>query len=234
MFPRREILVDPTFPPLAEFWMPTAADTDEEGYGLYFRDVFPLLDVSVDDARGVLEWERVAVKWATLGARDETDFEAYAEVAESFYTDDEDPAQAGSTRLPPELEQSEYSLWDLDLGVSGLSHALAATGFCPVASCRSHQVRSWSLEPVVLFAAEEEMLHALQPLIAKSGCGLEADTSRGRPLFVVYSSSIFEMMDLAAKLLSSHLRFQRITRMAPKRNSFDQDSSGSQGQPKLS
>lgn len=207
MFPQRETEINATIPASAEYWIPGSSDIDEEGYGLSFRDVYPILDVAVADARAIVEWEHAATNWVSAEATDEAEFEALAETVESYDPDFPEESQDSNVLFPDNLLDSVDSLCGLELGVSGLSHSLAATGFYPVASCRSHFEHSWSLEPVVLFATTETMLREIQPLIAKCGCGLDADTTRGRPLFVVYSSSIFEIMDLAEKVLSHHDRF---------------------------
>ena len=188
-------------------WIPESSDIDDEGYGLYFRDVYPLIDVPPAEARGIIEWERAAANWAASEATNEKEFEEFADAAESFDPDNPDEELAGDCCLPADLQNSTGSLCGLELGVSGLSHSLAATGFYPVASCRSHHERSWSLAPVVLFATEEKLLRILQPMIERCGCGLEVDTTRGQPLFVIYSASILEIMDLAADLVSLRDRF---------------------------
>lgn len=207
MFPRRETVIRATIPLHAEYWTPEASDIDDEGYGLFLHDVFPLLDVSIADAQAIIEWEQAAASWAAAGAGNETEFEAFAETTETYDPDFSEESGASNVQLPADLSDSTGSLCGLELGVSGLSHSLAATGFYPVASCRSHLERSWAPTPAVLFATTETMLRELQPLIAECGCGLDADTTRGRPLFVIYSSSIAEFMDLAAKVLATRDRF---------------------------
>lgn len=207
MIPQRETEINATIPASADYWIPGSSDIDEEGYGLFFQDVYPMLDVAVADARAIVEWEHAAAIWASEEATDEAEFEALAEAIESYDPDFPEESQDSDVLFPGDLLNSADSVCGLELGVSGLSHSLAATGFYPVASCRSHFEHSWSLEPVVLFATTETMLREMQPLISKCGCGLDTDTTRGPPLFAVYSSSIFEIMGLAEKVLSRHDRF---------------------------
>lgn len=211
MFPQRETKINATIPASAEYWIPGSSDIDEEGYGLFFQDVHPIRDVAVADARAIVDWEHAAAIWVSAEATDESEFEALAEAVESYDPDFPEESLDSDVLFPVNLLDSADSLSGLELGVSGLSYSLAATGFYPVASCRSHLAHSWSLEPVVLFATTEAMLRELKPLIAKCECGLDTDTTRGRPLFVVYAPTIFWIMDLAEEVLSHQHRFLRLS-----------------------
>lgn len=207
MYPRRDIRVDASIPPHFNYWVPKPSETDEEGYGLSFRDVWALSGISEADARGILAWEKGAAEWASTQAADEEGFEALAKYLESYNPDDEPDDPPFGANLPDELRDSDYSLWGTELGVAGLSHVMAATGFFPVASCRSHIGHSWSFEPVVLFTADEQRVRDLQPLVASARCGFDTEPSRGRPLLVVNAPSIVEIMDLARRLFDKRQEF---------------------------
>lgn len=211
MFPQRETKINATISASAEYWIPDPSDIDEEGYGLFFQDVHPILDVAVADARAIVDWEHAAAKWVSSAATNESEFEALAEAVESYDPDFPEDSLDSEVLFPADLLDSADSLSGLELGVSGLSYSLAATGFYPVASCRSHLGHSWSPEPVVLFATTETMLRELKPLIARCKCGLDTDATRGRPLFVVYASTIFKIMDLAEEILSHQDEFLRLS-----------------------
>lgn len=232
MYPKRAVEIDSSMPSGASYWVPIPSEANDEGYGLNFRDVHVLDGVSVGDAREVLQWERVAATWVVDGASDEEEFESRARTVESF--DPLDPDCENTVDIPIELQRANSSLWGLELGVSGLSHVLAVTGFYPVASCRSHRRHSWSPAPVVHMATNEERLQHLQPLIADSGCGLDADESRGRPLFVIYAPSIVEIMTLAQELFEKRGEFRRLSKTSRRRSSpLGHKGSGSIGQETL-
>lgn len=208
MYPRRHTTVDPSLPALSSYWVPKPSETDEEGYGLNFREVFALSDVTVAEAKGILTWERNAAEWASAQVTNEPQFESVATYLEAFNPDNELDDPPFGVDLPPDLRDSSYCLWGLELGVSGLSHVMAATGFFPVASCRSHFERSWSSEPIVFFASDERRLHEIQPLVASTGCGLGTDLTRGKPLLVVNAPSIVELMRLAQQLFEKRQQFR--------------------------
>ena len=69
----------------------------------------------------------------------------------------------------------------LEVGVSGLCHALSALGCLTAASCRAHPgPHSWTECPVVLFRAETWRVELLADLISAEGCGLGEDRDMPR------------------------------------------------------
>lgn len=212
--------MDASLPQLSEYWVPKPSDMDGEGYGLNFRDVGVLSGVRTIDAHEVMLWERAVAEWVDERASNENEFEVLAKMAES-YDPDEPDADFEGLEIPPGL-QDGYSLWGLELGVAGLSYMMAATGFYPVASCRSHVQHSWSAEPVVLFAANEARVKLLQPLVKESGCGLDVDATRGQTLLVVYAPSIVEVMNLTSHLYERRGELRNLPKTDRKRSKTPQ------------
>ena len=68
MYPRRDVRVDASIPPDLNYWVPKHSETDEEGYGLNFRDVWALSGISEPDACGILAWEAGAAEWGSAQA----------------------------------------------------------------------------------------------------------------------------------------------------------------------
>ncbi|HEX8627941.1 MAG TPA: hypothetical protein VF755_07205 [Catenuloplanes sp.] len=202
LIPRTDIELDPALPQDATFWMPAEDDIDEEGIG-YFRDVWAIFDVPLSEADWVVTGEQAAAKAVDAVATSKESFEHFAQVIEGHNPDfpSEDPEdQADMAVLAQHGDVDSVGLWGLDLGVAGLTYALAATGCVPAASCRSHAERSWSDRPVVLAAVDREHAEWLQPLVERSSCGFAV--SDVRPEFlVIHARSITEMMDLAAAIL---------------------------------
>ncbi|MET4782416.1 hypothetical protein [Glaciihabitans sp. UYNi722] len=202
MIPRVDIEIESDIPAGATFWTPVPDDIGDEGFG-FFQDVWPILDVSENEASEVIDAERVAVAFADSGSTDEREFEDLAKAIEDEYPDSlGDDAQAFMA------DSGWGGLESLELGVAGLVYALAACGFFPAASCRSHYdgMSSWSEYPVVMFAADEMHTQKLQPFIEASGCGLEGDSARS-DLLCIYAPSIVEMMLLASALIAAKATF---------------------------
>lgn len=202
MIPRADIEIESGIPAGATFWTPEPEDIGDEGFG-FFQDVWPILDVSPSEAADVIDAERVAVAFADAGSTNQREFEDLAKAVEDEY-----PYEL-SDDAPAFMRESNWSgLESLDLGVAGLVYALAACGFFPAASCRSHHngLRQWSDYPVVMFAADKAHAVKLQPLVEANGCGLEDDGARS-DLLCVYAPSIVEMMNLATALLDASNEF---------------------------
>ncbi|WP_158718801.1 hypothetical protein [Streptomyces sp. NRRL WC-3795] len=90
----------------------------------------------------------------------------------------------------------------LELGVAGLSYALASVGCFTAASCRSHYSdHSWSDRPVIFFAAERSTVEWLTPLVRQSGCGYADGSQRAPRLLIVEAPSITNFMDLAGRVI---------------------------------
>lgn len=169
-----------TLPENAAFWIPQADEIDEDGFGGgYFHDTWLIKDVPIAEALEVMGTEHEIANLVDGLAADEQDFERLASAAEfpSVFDPEEDLSEA-------ERDALSTVVWDisvlegLELGVSGLAHALATVQMLPAASCRSHIERSWSEAPVVLFAADEQRARALQPLAEASGCTFAIDPER--------------------------------------------------------
>jgi hypothetical protein len=152
MIPRARVLVDANLPSGATFWTPRQEDLGEEGIG-YFHDTWPITDVTLDEARSVLEEEESIIAFVDDAAPSPVAFEQLLEV---FAAGDmtELPAGLLSVEQRSNLQElfvgEDSPVLQLDLGVVGAVHSLAAAGCFPDASCRGHcRDHSWSPNPVV-------------------------------------------------------------------------------------
>lgn len=209
MIPSFAIDIVRSIPDDATFWQPTPSDINEDGFG-YFHDVWPIVTPPASEAARLLGFERAALDYLNGTCRDASDFEQQAEWIEG--ADDDELAA-----LPVGMQEVFADLNGLDLGVAGLVFALAHVGFYPAASCRAHASRSWAPSPTVLFAAGEERLRALLPLIVTAGVGLQYDKTRGVPLFAVYAQSVVEMVGLGALIFGHRGALRRIPKTARRR-----------------
>lgn len=214
MYPLTDLEIDSSIPANASYWVPKPSEITDEGFG-YFRDVWPLVGARAKDVGPLLAWERRAAAYVASESEDMQSFDALARVVET-YMQDADDNEADS---PAELQADWTSLAGLELGVSGLAHALSNAGFFPAASCRSHPDRNWTDGPVVLFASDRERLARLHPVVGATGCGLAADATRGDPLFAIYARSIIELMDLAQQLFEDRSEFRAIPKTDRKQSS---------------
>ena len=203
MIPRTHIQLDPALPQNAPFWMPAENEVHEEGIG-FFQDVWAIFEVPLSEAAQVVADERAAAAAVDAAAIDATTFEYFAQLIESHNPDfpSEDPEdEAGMAALAKHGDVDSVSLRGLELGVAGLTYALAATGCVPAASCRSHAERSWAEQPVVVAAIDRVHADWLQPLVERGSCGFGLDNVR--PNFLtIHAQSIAEMMNLAAAILA--------------------------------
>ncbi|MFG1955643.1 hypothetical protein [Micromonospora sp. NPDC048830] len=203
MIPRAHIQLDPALPQNAPFWMPAEDEIHEEGIG-FFQGVWAIFDVPLSEAAQVVADERAAAAAVDAAADDATTFEHFARLIEAHNPDfpSEDPEdEAGMAALAKHGDVDSVSLCHLELGVAGLTYALAATGCVPAASCRSHAERSWAERPVVVAAIDRAHADWLQPLVERMSCGFDLDDLR--PQFLtIHAQSIKEMMDLAAAILA--------------------------------
>jgi hypothetical protein len=195
MQPVRDVDVEVVDPDEVQYWVPRAADLADEGFGLYIHDVYPLPILPILDVRALISFECDALDFLIGASSDEVEYENLAQSLELL-----PDVQDEGWSIPDSLLERGEGLYGLELGVSGLSHALAARGFHPVASCRSHFEYSWSDCPVVMFACEKKRLERLMPLCESSGCGVGEVVDRGRPLFSVYAKSVAELIDLASRV----------------------------------
>lgn len=205
MYPLADVEIDASIPEDASYWVPRPSEITDEGFG-YFRDVWPLVGARTKEVAPLLAWERHAAAYVASESEDVRSFDSLARNVETYMPDSDD----SEAELPAELRAEWTSLCGLELGVSGLAHALSNAGCYPAASCRTHPDRHWTAVPVVLFASDRRRLARLHPLIVTTGCGLAADATRGDPLFAVYARSIVELMDLAQQLFKHRSEFRAL------------------------
>ncbi|MER5798606.1 hypothetical protein [Streptomyces mirabilis] len=195
MIPQRDVDISSDLPAGTAFWMPRREDMSEEGFS-YFRDSWLILDVPPDIAVIIIDFDvRIALTIETMSP-DASVFEKYALAIEEERFED----------IPgdPFANFPEYAIEGLELGVSGLAHALAAIGCAPAASCRSHEgPDSWSPCPAIEFACDRERFEWLQPLVRDSGCGFSIDPARSELLMII-APSIRGTLDLAKAIISSY------------------------------
>lgn len=214
MFPRTQVEIEVSIPEGDDYWVPKPNDIDEEGFG-DFRGVWSIVRATTRITADVIEDEHVAAGYVDAHASTPEEFEKLAREIES-YSPSLDESEA------PEFAAHLGSKWDglesLELGVAGLTYALSNAGFYPAASCRSHQDgHSWSPNPVVLFAGDKPRALLLQSLVRESGCGLDADHTRGDFLYV-YAPSIRETMALATNLYQHRVPFRKLPKTTRKQS----------------
>ncbi|WP_392507878.1 hypothetical protein ACF3NT_13855 [Naumannella halotolerans] len=210
MFPRAEVEIEVSIPPGDDYWVPKPCEIDEEGFG-DFRGVWPIAKATTRLTADVIEDERVAAEYVDAHASTPEEFEKLARQIES-YSPSLDESEA------PDLGPRWDGLESLELGVAGLTYALSNAGFYPAASCRSHEGdRSWSPNPVVLFAGDKPRAVLLQPLVRESGCGLRADCTRG-DFLCVYAPSIRETMTLATAIYENRVSFRKLPKTGRKQS----------------
>lgn len=211
MFPEAPPSGTAALPVEATFWMPEPDEIDEESGIGYFRDTWPMTGITVADAQFVVAAEYAMAEAIELLAHDADDFERLAVLTEYGGIDDPDydMTEDERTALTGVVSDIPDELGGLELGVSGLVHALAAVGIVPAASCRSHAdpVTSWSVAPVVIFAASEDAARALQSLVEASGCTFELNQDHP-DLLAVRGRSITNTMALAEAVLEHRNTFR--------------------------
>ena len=96
MYPTADIELDPSLPAGAEYWEPDPEEIDEyEGFGL-FQDVWPITDVSVDDAIAVAREDGLLCQVVGGLARDAADFDVLAAAVETGSAGEDDEITAES------------------------------------------------------------------------------------------------------------------------------------------
>jgi hypothetical protein len=203
--------LDPTVPtPPPECALPSAEEISEEGFG-YFRGTWFMGRVPVREAAEIVACETDMIAWLDRVATSAEEFELLASAIESADTYDIDEplltraTAEGLDRLLPGPEDL-YPLEGLEIGVSGIAHALSALGFRTAASCRSHvNERSWSDCPIVFFAGPTWRVRILVKLVATYRCGL----IERRGMLSIYARSIIDMNGLASRLLEHRTRFRK-------------------------
>lgn len=199
MIPRFPVAVDPTVPTDAAYWVPSQEELDEGQPIGFFHDTERLI-VDVEEASRVMAAERIAIGFADAHAATVAAFEEILDQAEYEVPDvpsDEAPAFI--------LDAPWYGVNGLEVGVSGLVHALNAVGVVTAASCRGHVAshRNWAPGPTAVFAADRSQVGLLAPLVALSGCGFEINTVDHPRLLAVVAPSVAETMDLADRVLAA-------------------------------
>jgi len=203
VYPTADIELDSLLPASAEFWVPEPDEIDDyEGFGM-FQDVWPITEVSVDEAKAVAREDGLLCQVVGGLARDAADFDVLAAAVETGSVGDDDEISAESLAALSPYLTGEAALEGLEAGVAGLVYALSAAGMFPAASCRGHaDSDAWSVIPVVMFAANRAHAEALQPLVEGSGCGFDFDPVRPE-LLVINGRSVEDTLRLARAVLAS-------------------------------
>ena len=136
MFPISALSGSTTIPGDASFWMPKPEDVDEEGVGGFFRGTWLIKDVSVREARRLMQRERRIAEIVGELAATAEDFDRLAHAAEDGYAGYALTAEERAALDDFLSEDEGAALESLELGVAGLVCALATVHIIPVASCR--------------------------------------------------------------------------------------------------
>jgi hypothetical protein len=210
VYPTADIELDASLPADAEFWVPEPDEIDDhEGFGM-FQDVWPITDVSIDEANAVAREDALLCRVVAELARDAADFDILAAAVETGSVGEGDEVAAESLAALEPYLTGKAALESLEAGVAGLVYALSAAGMFPAASCRGHaDPDAWSAFPVVMFAADRPHAEALQPLVESSGCGFDLDPVRPE-LLVVKGRSVEDTLRLGHAVLASVEAFQSL------------------------
>jgi hypothetical protein len=205
MYPTTDVKLDPQLPSAAQFWTPSQSDLEEdEGFG-FFREVWPIFDITETEAREITLRDRSLAVFVSNLAANNVEFDLIATAVETGSVEDiEGLTQEQYTALTPYMTDMT-ALENLEIGVAGLAYSLAAAGMYPAASCRGHPA-GWSEVPVVFLAADREHAQLLQPLVREAGCGFDIDPDRPE-LLVILSRSIEETLGLADAILGHLFEF---------------------------
>lgn len=203
--------VQPEIPsPLPECEMPASDEISEEGFG-WFRNTWFIGRLPIAEAAEVVREEGEIMTGLDTVAADPLEFELLAAAIASGEVEDlpdDLRRRAAGAGLASYLEDADdvAAVGGLEIGVSGLTHALSAVGCLTAASCRSHATdRSWSDCPVVFFAAPTWRLAILAELIRDAGCGLDAD----RGMLKIYAPSARDTHRLADLIVRERRRFRK-------------------------
>jgi hypothetical protein len=216
-----DLELTPAFPDNATYWVPSRAELAEEGGIGYFHETWRIVGGRKRDIEDLLKTEQELVSVADRASADEHEFDVVAQALETQDLDDEDLTQQQREALDPHVVEADDPLRGLELGVSGLSHALACCFMFPAASCRGHaDPHAWSPHPAVYFACRQPQASVLTPLLEQAGVGIVVDNNRGN-LWVLVAPDIRPMMTLAALLLRSRDQFRIAPTRRPPRTSRD-------------
>ncbi|MGW6278746.1 hypothetical protein [Kribbella sp. NPDC055071] len=206
MIPYREPIGSRALPSQAKFWTPRPADISDEGFG-FFRDVWPILQTPVDEAREYLAAERKVLESVNSIAMTEERFDLVASAIEDDDVDRSELTSAERRHLQDLIDDAEQFLDGLELGVGGLVYALSAVGAFPAASCRGHiGPAAWSESPVVLVAIDEFRASVLEPMVTLATCRFDIDPARA-DLLVIRGSSVMSTVQLAEAILATRSAF---------------------------
>lgn len=181
---------------------------DDEGLG-NFRNVWPVEELSVDEVRRLLRWERASVQAIDEITDSPAEFDDLARVVDLWCAECDWDLSVEHPELPPVafavveacIESPDRLMEGIDLGVTSLVAALASVGFVPAASCRGHhRDGAWSAVPVVVFAGERERVAALEPFVLAEECNLD-DSGNGDCLVALHAPSVLAAMNLAEFVL---------------------------------
>lgn len=203
MYPTADIELDASLPADAEFRVPEPDEIDDyEGFGM-FQDVWPITDVSINEANAVAQEDALLCQVVAELARDAADFDILAAAVETGSVGEDDEISAESLAALEPYLTGKAALESLEAGVAGLVYALSIAGMFPAASCRGHaDPDAWSAFPVVMFAADRPHAEALQPLVESNGCGFDLDPVRPE-LLVVKGRSVEDTLRLGRAILAS-------------------------------
>jgi hypothetical protein len=202
----------------ATFWMPSERDIPkDEGIG-FFRDVWMILGVSPQDALDVTSTEKEYIGITDTLSTSLQLFEQIAKLLESGEVGDSLEEGLYSqlvehiSELPEDPDEYISPMGGLDMGVSGLAHAISAIGGVPVASCRGHFTQTpWSRQPIVFAALDEQRAHWLKPLLSVTDCSFYVDPERSE-FIAIEAPSIVESNQLSRLILekfSNGAEFER-------------------------
>jgi hypothetical protein len=210
MYPVADIWLDAVLPARAEFWVPEPDEIDDyEGFGL-FQDVWPITDISVDDAISVAREDKLLCQVVGGLASNAADFDVLAAAVETGSVGEDDEITMESLAALAPYLTGKAALEGLEAGVAGLVYALSAAGMFPAASCRGHpELSSWSAIPVVMFAADRVHAEELRPLVEGCRCGFDFDPVRPE-LLVIKSRSVEDTLRLGDAVLASIEAFRSL------------------------
>jgi hypothetical protein len=214
MLPRYDVELDPTLPPGFSYWVPKEEDIDnagDEGLG-FFRSTWLLGDVEQHEARDAVAEEAALIDAIEAVADDASEFDDLCSAAEWGNPDDIGITgvrqRPGWSALDAAFPSEEGPMSGLELGVGGLSFALAAVGLVPVASCRSHpNPHSWSDAPVVFFSTDRPRALVLQRLVEEQQCGLDCDEVDRPQFMTITARDVRAMNALATAVLDASQEF---------------------------
>jgi hypothetical protein len=202
MIPRSDLDLSAQIPAEAKYWLPARDDLeDDEGFG-FFRDVWPILDVSFNQAKAQLADDERLVKLVAEAANNADEFDALAKAVEAGDVDDLASLLSGKPQdLLTAIAPDEIVVDGLELGVAGLVYALSASGCFPAASCRGHVgPHAWASEPVVFVACDRTAAEGLTSFVAAAACGFDIDPARPE-LLALTANSVEDTLNLAELLL---------------------------------